>query len=63
MEDGRDRLVLQMIGAAVLAGAYGRLLREHPEAKGLDTLRRKWSARVEALAGDVVTRAATQVTR
>jgi hypothetical protein len=52
-----------MIGAAVLAGAYGRLLREHPEAKGLDTLRRKWSARVEALAGDVVTRAATQVTR
>jgi len=43
-------LVLNLIGAAVLAGAYGRLARELPEAeRGLEKMRVKWHERGRAL--------------
>ena len=54
MEERADELVVDLIEAAVYAGAYRALAREMPEAaRGLEKLRRKWSLRVEALAGEV----------
>lgn len=54
MGDGRQNLVVEIIGAAVLAGAYGALARELPEAaRGLEKMRAKHSERVQALAGEI----------
>lgn len=52
--DGRDDLILTMIGAAVLAGAYRTLAAELPEAeRGLMKMARKHSARAATLAGEI----------
>lgn len=49
-----DGLVLQMIGGAVMAGAYRTLAAELPEAsKGLLKMAAKHSARVAALADEI----------
>lgn len=52
--DGIDGLVCELIGAAVLAGAYRTLARAEPGAeRGLLKLAAKWSARVAALANGI----------
>lgn len=49
-----DERICEMIGAAVLAGAYGSLAREMPDAaRGLCRMRVKWSERVQALAQEI----------
>lgn len=54
MEDGRQNLVVELIQAAVLAGAYGSLMREIPEAtRGLGRMRAKWSERAATLADEI----------
>lgn len=59
--DGLDDRVLQMIGAAVLAGAYRTLAEELPEAeRGLLKMAAKHSRRVQALAGEIATSAGSQ---
>lgn len=59
MGDGSNGRIAELIGAAVLAGAYGALARQIPDAaRGLGRMREKWSARVAALADEVVAGAA-----
>lgn len=53
MED-LDGRIAELIFAGVMAGAYGALARELPEAaRGLNRMREKWSMRVAALADEV----------
>lgn len=55
MEQRTDRRVEELIEAAVYAGAYSALARELPDAaRCLERLRLKWSARVAALADEVL---------
>jgi hypothetical protein len=55
--DGRN-LVGELISAAVLAGAYHRTARHHPEAaRGLNKLGADWSTKVGALADEILTEA------
>lgn len=54
MGDRTDGLVCEMIGAAVLSGAYRALARELPEASGgLMKLAVKWSGRAATLANGI----------
>lgn len=54
MEERADSLVVELIRSAALAGAYGALARELPEAAGgLTKMRRKHSGRVAALADEL----------
>lgn len=53
-EERADGRVLEMIGAAVMAGAYSSLAADLPEARpGLMKMSRKHSERVKALAGEI----------
>lgn len=50
-----DALVLELIEAAVLAGAYRSLARDMPDAAGgMLKLARKWSTKVAALADEII---------
>jgi hypothetical protein len=54
MGDGLDGRVVEMIGAAVLAGAYRSLARAEPDAeRGLLKMARKHSARAGTLATEI----------
>lgn len=49
-----DKLVAELIGEAVLAGAYSEVIRRQPETTaGFGKLRDRHSARVAALAGEI----------
>lgn len=53
MEEWSEGFVLDLIDAAVMAGAYSTLARQMPEAeRGLEKMRAKWSGRVTALADE-----------
>lgn len=57
MEIGTNErnLISEMIGAAVLAGAYAVTARSHPEAaKGLEKLRAAWSIKAATLADAIL---------
>lgn len=54
MGDGSNGRIAELISAAVLAGAYGALARQMPDAaRGLGRMREKHSARVAALASEI----------
>jgi hypothetical protein len=58
MGEQTDGRICELIGSAVMAGAYSALARQHPNAQGLTVLWAKWDRRVEALAQEVAGRAA-----
>ena len=54
MDERTDGLICEMIGAAVLAGAYRALARVEPTAeRGLMKLAIKWSSRAATLASGI----------
>jgi hypothetical protein len=60
-DERTDERICEMIGAAVLSGAYSTLAREIPDARpGLMKLARKWSARAGTLANEICADAGRQ---